>query len=180
MDKTFSILILYSLTLLCNSCGQTEQQTSETSSGSATTQTVAPVDTSGHFIRRILNTSPKEVEKALGKPDKPLVSSKDCDYLPICKNTTYQNGKYEALFYDNKLKWLEINRTDLYNSSAIQWLGFPKAEPTFSSDRCIFWRSAETRGTANGPLLTINGLRNISACSEWVIVSVDTYFKGKL
>ena len=176
----FYKLTLYCITVFCLSCGQTEEKTPEANSGSTDTKAIAQVDTSGHFIRRILNTSPKEVEKALGKSDKPLTSSKDCDYLPSCMNTTYQNGKYEALFYDNKLKWLEINRTDLYNTNAIEWIGFPKAEPTFTSDLCIFWRSAETRGTATGLLIAINGLRNISACSEWLIVSVDTHYKGKL
>lgn len=180
MTITFSKLKLYSLTVLCLSCGQPQEQISETSSVSETNQTVVPVDTSGYFIRRILNTSHKEVEKALGKSDKPLVTSTDCDYLPTCLSTTYQNGKYEALFYNNKLKWLEINRADLYNSNAIEWIGFPKVKPTFSSDRCIFWRSAETRGTATGPLLTINGLRHISACSEWLIVTIDRYYNGKL
>src|SRR6266498_3726418 len=177
MIKAFYKLTLYGMTVLCLSCGQTQEKTSETN---LDTQPVAPADTSGHFIRSILNTSPKEVEKALGKADKPLMRSKDCDYLPTCMSTTYQNGKFEALFYENKLKWLEINRTDLYNSNAIEWIGFPKAEPTFTSDRCIFWRSAETRGTATGPLLTISGLRNISACSEWVIVSINTHYNGKL
>ena len=76
-------------------------------------KTYASVETSGHFIRSILNKSPKEVEKALGKADKPFTRSTDCDYLPTCMQTTYQNGKFEALFYENKLKWLEINRTDL-------------------------------------------------------------------
>ncbi len=179
MRRTFYKLTFYSLTIFFLSCGQTPKQTPGTISDSTTTQTVTTVDTSGHFVKRILNTSPKEVGKILGRPDKPLAASTDCDYLPSCMATIYQNDKYEALFYNNKLKWLEINRTDLYNSNAIEWIGFPKAEPTFVSDRCIFWRSSETRGTATGPLLTITGLRNISACSGWVLVSVATDYQGK-
>src|SRR4051794_11304432 len=114
MNTTFYKLALYCITVFCLSCGQTQEKTSEANSSSTDNKAIAQIDTSGHFIRRILNTSPKEVEKGLGKSDKPLTSSKDCDYLPSCMNTTYQNGKYEALYYENRLKWLEINRTDLY------------------------------------------------------------------
>ena len=134
------------------SCGQTEDKTSNSTSSTPATKTTKLVDTSGLFIRKLLNSSPQEVAKYIGKPDTKIKPSTDCDYLPACNEASYQNKKYEVLYYNNKLKWIEINNIDVFNETAIQYVGFPASEPTFANKFMIHWRSAATRGTATGPL----------------------------
>jgi hypothetical protein len=169
---------------LTTSCGQATDK-SKPSNNSSLTVTTETVDTSGYFIKGILNSSPKEVAKVLGEPDAKIKPSKDCDYLPSCNETTYQNEKYEVLYYNNKLKWIEINDVEIFNKSAIQFVGFPAFEPTFANKFMIHWRSAATRGTATGPLIPINGIRQVSVLPAdrnrkgYIIVEVETDYNQK-
>jgi hypothetical protein len=177
--------------ILATSCSQTEEKKKATDETS--TQTNQTIDTSGYFIKGLLNGSPKDVAKVLGEPDVKIKASKDCDYLPSCNETTYQNKKYEVLYYNNKLKWIEINNIDIFNKNAIQYVGFPASEPTFANKFMIHWRSAATIGTATGPLIPVKGIRQISALpvdentllpagnnnKGYMIVEVETDYNNK-
>src|SRR5438552_1292777 len=88
-------------TLFAISCGQSEEKTNNSRGTTPITETTQSVDTSGSFVRKLLNSSPKEVAKILGEPDTKIKSSSDCDYLPACNETSYQNKKYEVLYYNN-------------------------------------------------------------------------------
>ena len=176
--------ILYNGTLilgiiLATSCGQTgeKKKTDETSQGPQTTK---QIDTSGYFIASILNCSPKEVAKQLGDPDGKIKPSNDCDYLPSCNEATYHNGKYEVLYYKNKLKWITINQKGLFNKNVICYFGFPSCVPTFSNPPyTIGWRNSETKGTATGPLIPIKGLREVCAFPDYILITVETNYDMK-
>jgi len=171
--------------ILSASCGQTENKKKTTEDNSSNTKTTAKVDTSDYFIKSILNCSPKEVSKILGVPDTKIKASEDCDYLPSCNETTYQNGKYDVLYYNNKLKYIEIENVDIFNANAIQYIGFPACEPTFANKYMIHWRSAATRGTATGPLIPIKGIRQVAVLPAdgnrkgYMIVAVETDYDNK-
>jgi len=125
------------------------------------------------MVRAILNASPASVSKILGAADGPIAPSKDCDYLPACSSATYQHGKFEALFYKNRLKWLSVNRPGLMTEDLLARLGFPSARPTFTNPgSLIAWRSAEARGTARGPLVPIKGIRQIVAFPDYALITV--------
>ena len=179
MKKLFYIGTFALGIILATSCGQSGQKAK--SSTDSTTINVAKesVDTSGYIIRRILNCSPDEVAKQLGKPDKEIKASKDCDYLPSCNETTYKNDKYEVLYYNNRLKWIQINQTGLDNKNAICYVGFQSCEPTFTSNVGIWWRSLATKGTATGPLIPIKGIREICAFTDYMLISVETDYNKK-
>jgi hypothetical protein len=159
MKKLFYRYILIGSIVVATSCGQTNERSKGATPAEATNQ---HADTSEYFIKSILNCSPGEVAERLGKPDKQIKPAKDCDYLPNCLTTTYQNGKYEVLYYSNKLKWIEINNVDVFNEHAIEYVGFPASEPTFANKFMIHWRSAATRGTATGPLIPVKEIREIA------------------
>jgi hypothetical protein len=186
LAKPLLIGILFAI-----SCGQTGEKTQTTND--TTPSTTQTVDTSGSFIKKLLNGSPKEVAKILGEPDIKIKPSKDCDYLPNCNETSYQNKKYEVLYYNNKLKWIEINNIDIFNKNAIQYVGFPASDPTFENKFMIHWRSAATRGTATGPLIPVKGIRQISVLpgdestllpagnnsKGYMIVTVETNYNNR-
>ena len=97
-----------------------------------------------------------------------------------CTSATYQNGKYEVLYYKNKLKWITVNQTGLCNNDAIQYSGFESCEPTFSNPPYgIFWRNAETRGTADGPIVPIKGLREVCAFPKYILITVEINYDKK-
>ena len=114
------------------------------------------------FVRSILNASPKDVERNLGKPDNGIKASKDCDYLPSCNVATYQSGKFEVLFYNNRLKWIEIKGDNLFAKNGPEAIGFSSAPPTFENKFTRSWRSEANKGTATGPLIPINGINEIN------------------
>jgi hypothetical protein len=93
-------------------------------------------------IRSILNASPMDVQLKLGKPDNGVTPSVDCDHLPSCTKATYQKGKFEALFYKDSLKWLEIKGNDLFDKNAPEVIGFSNLPPTFANSFTRSWRSA--------------------------------------
>jgi len=126
------------------------------------------VDTSWYFIKKLLNSSPKEVAKILGEPDNGIKATKDLPaFLSSGMGATYQNGKYDIVFYKNKLKYLYLDGTIgldkiPFNKTAISYIGFEQSEPTFINPELIIaWRSAETSGTATGQILSIVGIREI-------------------
>jgi hypothetical protein len=112
-------------------------------------------------IRSILNASPMDVQLKLGKPDNGVTPSVDCDHLPSCTKATYQKGKFEALFYKDSLKWLEIKGNDLFDKNAPEVIGFSNLPPTFANSFTRSWRSAIRKGTATGPLVRIPGIDEI-------------------
>ena len=125
------------------------------------------------MIRTILNASPANVSKVLGAPDGPIKPSRDCDYLPACSAATYQHKKFEALFYKNRLKWITVDRPGMMTEDLPSRLGFRSSPPTFvNPGEMIAWRSAEKRGTARGPLVPIEGIREIMACSDFAFITV--------
>lgn len=130
------------------------------------TVTVAHADdinsTSLTFVRSILNASPKDVQSKLGKPDKGIKPSNDCSHLPSCTVATYQSGKFEVLFYNNRLKWIEIKGNNLFGKNAPELIGFLSAPPTFENKFIQSWRSAERKGAAKGSLIPINGIDEIA------------------
>jgi hypothetical protein len=179
MKKVIYIKTILLGIILITSCGQLEVKTklAEETPSNIVNKTV---DTSGSFIKSILNRSPKEVAEVLGNPDTEIKKSKDCDYLPSCEATTYQNGKYEVLYYNNKLKWILIYQKGLFNKDAIRYLGFPNWEPTFINTNpdigIISWRSFKEKGTATGPLIPVDGLLEINAVPKYIVITVDAYY----
>lgn len=122
----------------------------------------------------------KEVAKQLGEPDDGIKPSNDCDYLPSCYEATYQNRKYEVLYYKNKLKWLYISEAGRMSKDAISYIGFQSCVPTFSNPpHIISWRSFETKGTATGPLLPIKGLREFTVFPDYLYILVETNYDSK-
>ena len=153
---------------------------SSTNVNSQMPQTTEQIDTSGNFIASILNCSPKEVAKQLGEPDYKIKPSNNCGYLPSCNETNYQNGKYEAFYYKNKLKSLTINQKGLVNKNAICYIGFPNCVPTFSNPpKYIGWRNSEEKGTAIGPIIPIKGIREIFAWPDFMVIEVEANFDKK-
>lgn len=103
-----------------------------------------PKDTSYYFVKRLLNSSPKEVEKILGKPDGKIKQSKDCDYLPTpCLEANYQKGKFEILYSNNLLKWITVNDVSgkYYDETAVELLNFPKSIPTKNTANFLWWEN---------------------------------------
>jgi len=156
------------------SCGQTKDKAKNTNGPNPTAITTPVVDTSNYFIKRLLNASPKEVAKQLGEPDSIIKASNDCDYLPSCFEATYQMGKYNVLYYKNRLKWIEIDQPEFFHENVIQNIGFPNWKPTWSNPSATFsWRSNVTKGTATGPLIPIEGLREVSAFPNFIVITVE-------
>lgn len=179
-EKISLVLILGLVGYLISLSGDTSYTPTEDSIDETPKQTQETIDTSGYFIKGLLNSSPKEVAKVLGDPDGKIKASKDCDYLPSCNETTYQNGKYEVLYYKNKLKWITINQKGLFNKNAIRYAGFQSCEPTFSDPLVGYdWRNSETRGTATGPLIPIKGLRQVCAFPDYILITVETDYDKK-
>lgn len=113
------------------------------------------------FVRSILNASPKIVQIKLGTPDNGVKRSDDCDYLPSCSVASYQGGKFQVLFYNNRLKWIEIKGNELYGKNGPELIGFLKAPPTWENKFMQSWRNASRKGTATGPLIPIKGIEEI-------------------
>lgn len=141
-------------------------------------------------LRSILNCSPSEVAKLLGNPDGSIKQSKDCDYLPSCSAAEYQNGKYEALFYNNMLKWICITEAGIFKKNALQYVGFPSCKPTFADKENKIWQSKETRYPAStGPSIPIEGIRGIyvfppnpkasPAHKGYILITVETNYNKK-
>ncbi len=92
----FSLIIVGLLSI--SSCG------AEKAPPTVTSEAPKITDTSLFFVRRILNCSPKEVEKVLGKADKGVHVSNDCGgELPSCSEATYKAGKFDILYYKLKI-----------------------------------------------------------------------------
>jgi hypothetical protein len=126
------------------------------------------------MIRTILNASPAKVSKVLGAADGPIKPSRDCDYLPTCSAATYQHKKFEALFFKNRLKWITVDRPGMMTEDLLSRLGFRSSPPTFVNPRnSMAWRSAGRRGTASGPLVPIEGIREIMACFDFALITVE-------
>lgn len=101
-------------------------------------------DTSYYFVKRLLNSTPIEVEKILGKPDGRIKQSRDCDYLPTpCMEANYQKGKYEVLYSNNLLKWITVNDVTgkYFDESAVELLNFPKSIPSNRNTNFLWWES---------------------------------------
>ena len=162
------------------SCNSTSDQSKSTADTTPITIANVTVDTSGYFIKDILNCSPKEVAKILGKPDTKIVASSInyCD-LPSCNHITYQNGKYDVLYSNNKLKWIVINQNGLFNKNAVSYFGFKGCEPTLANDIGIWWRGPAASNTATGPLIQVKGIREICAFPDYVVIDVETNYDKK-
>jgi len=180
MRKTSLILIVALLILSCNQSGNNEKVNPQ--------PTKVVIDTTYYFVRSILNCSPNEVAKKLGKPDNGLKATNDCDdeLMPSCYVATYQNKKYDATYYNNKLKSFYLGKACSipYGESAIQCIGFPRCTPTFTNNYMISWRGGTFKGnTATGPLLQIKGIQEINVFSDTssdrLVVGVDVNYDGK-
>jgi hypothetical protein len=138
-------------------------------------------DTSLYFIKKILNASPQEVEKYLGKTDNGIVSTDDCgDQLKYCNEALYQNGKYDIVYYNNKMKGVIMKNFPVFDNTAIELIGFGASEPTVKNGVLIIWRSdaiktVQYKSNKNGPNITIKGIRQIQVCSNngKIILSID-------
>ena len=188
MKITFYVWTLIIVAVLTISCNQTDDKKKAIEPEIETVKVDQTVDTSHYFIKSILNSSPKEVAKKLGDPDGKIKPSADCDYLPNCNEATYQNDKYEVLYYNNKLKWIQINiPEEIFNEHAIEYIGFPHRVPTFTNEDGIYWRSPAHRGTAEGPMVQINGIREIDVFAPtslnqykgYILATVDANYKKK-
>lgn len=101
-------------------------------------------DTTYYFVKRLLNSSPKEVEKVLGKPDSKIKQSSDCDYLSIpCMEANYQKGKFEVLYSNNLLKWITVNEVigKSFDENAVELLNFPKSIPSKVNPNFLWWEN---------------------------------------
>ena len=133
-------------------------------------------DTTYYFAKRLLNSSPKEVEKVLGKPDSKIKQSKDCDHLIYpCLEAKYQNGKFEVLYSNNLLKWITINNIVgvFYDENAVEFLNFPKSIPTKTTEHFIWWQN-------------YGGIKNIAFVKEdsrylvkYIMIQVDEFYDKK-
>jgi hypothetical protein len=131
------------------------------------------------MIRTILNASPAKVAKVLGDPDQPIKATRDCDYLQTCSAATYQHKKFDVLFYKNRLKWITVDRPGMMTPDLLWRLGFASSPPTFlNPEDSISWRSAEKRGTARGPLVPIEGIREVMACFDFALITVAVGYDG--
>jgi hypothetical protein len=146
----------------------------------STADNAPTVATQYAFVRGLLNQGPAAVAGQLGGPDRPLENSRDCDYLPECVVGRYGTGRYEALYFGDRLKWLHINDSTLFGRDAIQRIGFPSVTPTWENNVVVAWRSAATRGTAKGPLVTFDGLLDVSVFRNYLLVRVKKDFNGRL
>src|SRR5437868_958670 len=112
MKVKLHLLIYLSISMLI-SCSSSENKSPSTKNETTALQTKSTEskDTSFYFVKRLLNASPKEVEKQLGKPDKKIETTKDCFDMdmPKCQVATYQGEKFEVAYYNNRLKDIEIN-----------------------------------------------------------------------
>jgi hypothetical protein len=127
----FSIILLLS-------CSQSGYKTNEQQIG----QKGKVVDTTFYFIKRLLNASPIEVEKVLGKPDSEIQATNDCVSLPNCSIGQYHNGKYEFEYLNDRVKCVTIylNGDKSYNENFLNMLNFT-SEPYISNNVCIRWRN---------------------------------------
>jgi len=128
------------------------------------------------FVRSILNSSPQEVQLKLGLPDKDLNTTKDCDYLPDCSEATYKSGKFEALFYNNRLKWIQVNNNKMFDKNGLKIIGFSASPPTFESKFVHSWRSSVRQGSAKGPLIPVAGIREIDVFPDYMLITVDASY----
>jgi hypothetical protein len=100
-------------------------------------------DTSFYFIKRILNASPVEVGKIIGKTDNGINKSDDCENLPYCEEAFYQNEKYDVLYYNNMLKFISIKGINNleYNENCIRYLNFPIEPASVINNVNIRWNN---------------------------------------
>ena len=79
-----------------------------------------------------------------------------------CDQATYQNGKFEAIFYKGRLKTLFVYGDDLFGKNAPDLIGFSRAPPTWSNEFVQSWRNATQKGTATRPLIPVEGIDDIN------------------
>jgi len=126
------------------------------------------IDTSFYYVKKLLNRSSHEVAKKLGIPDGKIQITEDCDYLPSCKEATYRNGKYDVLYYGDRLKWLHIDVKGFLNKDAMKRIGFPSCEPTFNNPSFVIRWS-----------YPVKGLREVSVFQNYILINVDANFNDK-
>jgi hypothetical protein len=71
-----SLMTIIFAFISCNS--ETNENKIETTAKNEQQNIVETKDTSLYFIKRLLNCSPKEVERILGKPDSKIIVTNDC------------------------------------------------------------------------------------------------------
>jgi hypothetical protein len=109
-------------------------------------------------IKKLAGKSPKQVQQLYGKPDASTpttIRSGPCKGLP-CKSYTYQHGRIEVVFINNKADWVTVNEVGSIPlaAEAIELLGLPATRPSFENpDNVIRWSS-------------VSGIREISAFSN--------------
>jgi len=178
MKKAFYNGTILLAILFTTSCGKTENKTQLSADNSSITTTTATVDTSGYFIKRILNCSPKEVAKYIGKPDNRLKPTNNCTYIKDnCTTTTYQNGKYKCYYYHNILKMFEIKGSFPFDDKSIILVGLPFSQPTFKSSDQIWW--GNKREANEGPIY-IKGIKSVNLSPDGeMIICVEKDFDKK-
>ena len=76
---------------------------------------------------------------------------------------------------------------EIFNDHALQYIGFPYRDPTFTTEDGIYWRSPAHKGTASGPMIQINGIREIDVFAPtslnqyqgYILVTVDADYDKK-
>jgi hypothetical protein len=88
-------------------------------------------------IQALAGKTAKEVQKLYGKPDasKPeTVRAGPCK-SKHCTSSTYQNGRIEVVYINDKADWITVNEVtgQSLNANAIQLLGLPVTSPSFNN-----------------------------------------------
>lgn len=84
-------------------------------------------------IKTILDQSPSEIEKKLGKIEKrEKIKGYPCE-KSNCEKLFFEKGKYEVIFKEGKIDRITINNTEdlSKDENAIVKLGFEKTNPSF-------------------------------------------------
>jgi preprotein translocase subunit SecG len=99
-------------------------------------------------IRSIVNKTPEEVVSILGeaeKSEKVKPSGTAC-VSTSCDEKTFQSGKYEIVFINNKADWVTINldSTQELKENSIKLIGLPETKPSLNNKSILTrWENIE-------------------------------------
>lgn len=98
-------------------------------------------------IRAIANKTPVEVVSILGETEKSekIKPSGTICISTVCEKKTYQSGKFEIVFINNKADWITIipDSNKVLNQDSIKLIGLPARKPSISNDSIIKWENME-------------------------------------
>jgi hypothetical protein len=137
-----SLMTIIFAFISCNS--ETNENKIETTAKNEQQNIVETKDTSLYFIKRLLNCSPKEVERILGKPDSKIIVTNDCTYPPSCKVGIYQHEKYRMEYFKERLKSVMVvfDGGNIYAKEFLSTLNFNET-PFANNQTNIRWKGIQ-------------------------------------